>query len=100
MGTNKECIEQLEEGLHRMELGMADRLQHLEATLNRLSDVLLANQEPSNQANQQREGQEGGRLIVSSKTARLEFPKFSGDDPTEWFNRMNQFFAFQNTLKL
>jgi len=100
MGTNKECIEQLEEGLHRMELGMADRLQHLEATLNRLSDVLLANQEPPNQANLQREGQEGGRLIVSSKTARLEFPKFSRDDPTEWFNRVNQFFAFQNTLEL
>jgi len=53
MGTNKERIEQLEEGLHRMELGMADRLQHLEATLNRLSDVLLANQEPPNQANQE-----------------------------------------------
>jgi len=52
-----------------MKLGMADRLQHLEDTLNRLSNVLLANQEPPNQGNQQREGQEGGRLIVSSKTA-------------------------------
>ena len=100
MGTNKERIEQLEEGLHRMELGMADKLQHLEDTLNRLSDVLLANQEPPNQTNQQREGQEGGRLIVSSKTARLEFPRFSGDDPTEWFNRVNQFFSFQNTPEL
>ncbi|KAJ0040904.1 hypothetical protein Pint_28246 [Pistacia integerrima] len=47
MGTNKEHIEQLEvglgevqDGLHRMELGMADRLRHLEETLNRLSDVL------------------------------------------------------------
>jgi len=34
IGTNKERIEQLEEGLHRMELGMADRLQHLEDMLN------------------------------------------------------------------
>ncbi|KAF9676446.1 hypothetical protein SADUNF_Sadunf08G0002900 [Salix dunnii] len=59
MGTNKERIEQLEEGLHRMELGMADRLQHLEDMLNRLSDVLLANQEPANLGNQQREGPEG-----------------------------------------
>jgi len=82
MGTNKERIEQLEDGLHQMELGMADRLQHLEDTLNRFSDVLLANQEPPNQGNQQREGQEGGWLIVSSKTARLEFPRFLGDDPT------------------
>lgn len=60
MGTNKERIEQLKDGLHRMELGMADRLQHLEDTLNRLFDVLLANQEPPNQGDQQREGQEGG----------------------------------------
>ena len=51
MGTNKEQIEQLEDGLHRMELGMADRLQHLKDTLNWLSDVLLVNQEPSNQGN-------------------------------------------------
>jgi hypothetical protein len=60
MGTNKERIEQLEDGLHQMELGMADRLQYLEDTLNRFSDVLLANQEPPNQGNQQREGQERG----------------------------------------
>jgi hypothetical protein len=39
---------------------MADRLQYLEDTLNRFSDVLLANQEPPNQGNQQREGQERG----------------------------------------
>ncbi|XP_035549720.1 uncharacterized protein LOC118349417 [Juglans regia] len=104
MGTNKERIEHLEaglgevqEGLHRMELGMADRLRHVEETLNRLSDVLLANQEPPNQGIQNREGHNGGRLVVSSKTAKLEFPRFSGDDPTEWFNRVNQFFEFQNT---
>ena len=54
MGTNKECVEQLEDGLHRMELSMANRLQHLEETLNCLYDVLLANQEPSNHGNQHR----------------------------------------------
>ncbi|XP_042941551.1 uncharacterized protein LOC122288885 [Carya illinoinensis] len=104
MGTNKERIEQLEagldgvqEGLHRMELGMADRLRHVEETLNRLSDVLLANQENLIPGHHHREGNEGGRLVVSSKTAKLEFPRFSGDDPTEWFNRVNQFFEFQNT---
>ncbi|XP_035544588.1 uncharacterized protein LOC118347982 [Juglans regia] len=104
MGTNKERIEHLEaglgevqEGLHRMELGMADRLRHVEETLNRLSDVLLANQEPPNQGNPNREGHNGGQLVVSSKTAKLEFPRFSGDDPKEWVNRVNQFFEFQNT---
>ena len=106
MGTNKERIEQLEialgevqDGLHRMEIHMADRHRQMEETLNRLSDILLANQAPAIHGNQYREGHEGGRQIVSSKTAKLAFPKFSGDDPTEWFNRVNQFFEFQNTAK-
>lgn len=48
METNKERIEHLEVGLgeiqdelHRMELGMADRLWHVEETLNRIFNVLL-----------------------------------------------------------
>ena len=98
MGTNKERIEQLEEGLHRMELSMDDRLLQVEEYLNCLSDVLLAN--PGNPilgSITNREGNGGERLVVSSKTAKLEFPRFSGDDPTEWFNHVNQFFEFQNT---
>ena len=96
MGTNKERIEQLEVGLggvqdklDSMEQGMSDKLQHLEETINRLANVMLVNQEQPNPPNQPRDGQEGGRMVVSSKTARLEFPWFSGDDPTEWFNRVN-----------
>ena len=96
MGTNKERIEQLEVGrggvqdkLDSMEQGMSDKLQHLEETINRLANIMLVNQEQPNHHNQPRDGQEGGRMVVSSKTARLEFPWFSGDDPTEWFNRVN-----------
>ena len=87
----------VQEGLHMIELGMADRLRHVEETLNRLSDVLLATQENPTPINHYREGNEGGRLVVSSKIAKLEFPQFSGDDSTEWFNCVNQFFEFQNT---
>lgn len=29
--------------------------------------------------------------------ARLEFPKYSGEDPTEWLSRVAQFFEFQGT---
>ena len=29
--------------------------------------------------------------------AKLEFPKYYGADPTEWFNRVAQFFEFQDT---
>lgn len=82
---------------------MADRLRLMEETLNRLSEVLLAKSENPNpdnhhqEGNHHREGNDRGRLVVSSKTAKLEFPQFLGDDPTEWFNRVNQFFEFQNT---
>ncbi|KAA8519449.1 hypothetical protein F0562_013676 [Nyssa sinensis] len=94
MGTNKERIEHLEfglgavqEGLQRMEFGMNDKLHHLEEPLNRLLNVLLSNPKSSNHGNHHRENQDGGRQIVSSKSAKLKFPRFSGEDPTEWFNR-------------
>ena len=83
MGTNKERIEQLEDGLHRMELSMANRLCQVEENLNRLSDVLLEN--PGNPifgSITNREGNGGERLVVSSKTTKLNFPRFLGDDPT------------------
>ncbi|KAA8546583.1 hypothetical protein F0562_002678 [Nyssa sinensis] len=102
MGTNKERIEHLEfglgaiqEGLQRMEFGMNDKLHHFEEALNRLSNVLLSNPESSNHGNHHRENQDGGRQIVSSKSAKLEFPRFSRDDPTEWFNWVEQFFEYQ-----
>ena len=100
MGTNKERIEQLKDGLHRMELCIANRLRQVEENLNHLSDVLLENSgNPILGSITNREGNGGERLVVSSKTAKLEFPRFSGDDPTKWFNRVNQFFEFQNTPK-
>ena len=77
-----------------MELGMIDKLHHLEEALNILSNVLLANPESLNQGNYHRENQNGGWQIVSSKSAKLEFPRFFGDDPTEGFNRVEQFFDY------
>ena len=41
---------------------------------------------------------EGGRHIFSSKMAKLEFPRYSRDDPTEWFNQVDQFFEYQETV--
>ncbi|XP_061960644.1 uncharacterized protein LOC133681574 [Populus nigra] len=55
MGTNKECVEHLEialgevqDGLHRMELYMADRHRQWEETLNRLSDARFGSSECEN----------------------------------------------------
>lgn len=115
MATNKERIEYLEaglgevqDGMHQMELGMADKFKQLEMTLSRISDALFSNKDSTGHSTHEREGSsrhtkdesDGGRLVVSSKTAKLEFPKFSGEDPTEWFARVEQFFEFQKIAEV
>ena len=90
MATNKERIEALEAGLG----GVQDGIQRLEDTVNRLSEILLSTRESSNNYNNGREGfvrpqreeNDSSRQIFSSKMAKLEFPKYSGVDPTEWCN--------------
>lgn len=106
MTTNKERIDRMEAGLgevqdkmQRMELGMAN----IEATLSKLVDSInTTRNSPSvnnNAATSRpvREDTPGGRQQFQSKVAKLEFPRYSGDDPTEWFNRANQFFEYQDS---
>lgn len=95
MGTNKERIEHLESGLGVVQEG----LLRMEETLDRLSNMMITNQKHPNHGNHHREGNDGGWHIISAKTAKLEFPRFSGDDPTEWFNRVHQFFEYQGTAE-
>ena len=45
-----------------------------------------------------RKGSNGGQQIIS-KTVKLDFPRFVGDDPTEWFNRVEQFFEYLGTVE-
>ena len=85
MTTNKERIEALEAGLDGVHTGM----QRLEETISRLSEVMLANTESSNHntsgrgpSRTHREEFDGSCQNFSSKMARLEFPKYSGDNPT------------------
>jgi hypothetical protein len=116
MTTNKERIENLEAALgglqdnfNKMELGVTDKLQQLEAAISRISEVLLPRQEPNSSNVQERSGQafgarsrdttDGGRSMFSSKLAKLEFPKYFGTDPTEWLTRVDQFFEYQGTLE-
>ena len=118
MTTNKERIANLEaglgclqEGMDRMELGVTDKFHHLEETINRLSEALFSNKEgssrhnhPNNRDGHSRnnrednlDGLDGGRLVFSSKMAKLEFPRYSGNDPIEWLNRVAQFFEYLGT---
>jgi hypothetical protein len=55
--------------------------------------MLIANQGNPNHDNHHRKGSNGGQQIIS-KTAKLDFSRFVGDDPTEWFNRVEQFFEY------
>lgn len=82
----------------------------MEEVINKLSVALLSNKEASNSSTNDRSGlscnrreefketMEGGRLVFSSKLAKLEFPRYFGDNQTEWFNRVEQFFEYQGTL--
>ncbi|KAA8540776.1 hypothetical protein F0562_024305 [Nyssa sinensis] len=68
---------------------------------------MLSNRESSNHHHADREGfsrtdrddSEKGRQLFSSKMTKLEFPRFTGDGLTEWFNRVAQFFKYQDTAK-
>ena len=96
MATNKERIEQLEQGfrilqvnMQRMEMGMADKFQQLKVTMARLSDMLLlSNRDIPSHHNFSHEGssrnhKEGGdyNKPFSSKIEKLEFPKLL--EPTQ-----------------
>lgn len=77
---------------------MADKFLHLETTLNHLSDILLTTHE-NPLIHHPHDRHENEPLIVLSKSAKLKFSHFAGDDHIEWFSRIQQFFNFQNTLK-
>ena len=99
----------LQANLSRMELGVNDKLHQLENAISKISEVLSTRQDPTSSNVNERSGQssygrsrentEGRRPMFSSKLAKLEFPKYSGDDPTEWFTRVDQFFEYQGTLE-
>jgi hypothetical protein len=62
-----------------------------------MSEMLFSNKESTNQGTHEqdaysrshRDNNEGPRLVVSSKIAKLEFPRFSGGDLTKWFGRVD-----------
>jgi len=118
MTTNKEGIENLEvglgglqDGMSRLELNIVDRIHQMESNINKLTEVLLSNKEGSSSNTNDRsertrhnreeflEKIDGGRQMFSSKLAKLEFPIYSGNDPTEWFNIVDQFFEYQSTIE-
>ncbi|KAJ9176931.1 hypothetical protein P3X46_012192 [Hevea brasiliensis] len=105
MATNKERIENLEVGLrglqnsfNTMEKGVNDKLHHLEEAINKMTALLMTNSTTAS-SNDSHNQPEGNRSWFSSKLAKLEFPRFFGDDPMEWFTKVEQFFEYQGTTE-
>lgn len=116
MANNKERIENLEarlgglqDGMQQMEIGINQKLHQLEETINRMSEAFFSNKEesihninnhPSYSYKENTKEEVGGsRMIFSSKMAKLEFPRYTGDDPTKWFTKVSQFFEYQGTTE-
>ncbi|GJU79604.1 hypothetical protein Tco_1281969, partial [Tanacetum coccineum] len=98
MTSNKDRIENLEAalgqiqyGIAKMKIGFADKFQHFEDIVTKLSDVVLSGKGGDNY-------KQAGRSTFYSKLTKLEFKTYRVDeDPTEWFTKVDQFFEYQGT---
>lgn len=46
-----------------------------------------------------KERSEGTKALFSSQLVKLEIPKYSGDNPTVWFSRVEQFLSIKAPQK-
>ncbi|KAK9183557.1 hypothetical protein WN944_026710 [Citrus x changshan-huyou] len=98
MTTNKERIERIEADLgslqdkmEQMEVGINDKLQRLEESINKLVESNSATKgttscnsiENSGSTKPVREEREAGRHMPPTQITKLEFPRFADNDPTE-----------------
>ncbi|KAH9747312.1 hypothetical protein KPL70_004668 [Citrus sinensis] len=112
MTTNKERIERIEtelgemqDKMQRMELGVNDKLAHIEETLSKLVESFHTSKDAPSINNNiatsrpNREDKDGRRQQFQSRVAKLEFPRYAGNDPIEWFNHVDQFFEYQGSTE-
>nr|GEX04242.1 phospholipase-like protein [Tanacetum cinerariifolium] len=99
MASNTDQIENLEvalgqfqDGIAEMKIVFADKFQHLEDIVMKLSDAVLYGKGVDNY-------KQAGRSMFYSNLTKLEFPTYRGDeDPTEWFTKFDQFYKYQGTM--
>ena len=95
----------LQNEVQQLGLGMTDHMQRLEECLKALSDVVLSSKASQSSplvkqrhtSHFQPDVNESSCLNLPTLRTKIEFPRFAGDDPTEWFNRVAQYFDFQRT---
>ncbi|KAH9680798.1 hypothetical protein KPL71_026691 [Citrus sinensis] len=95
----------MQDKMQRMELGVNDKLAHIEETLSKLAKFFHKSKDAPSINNNialsrpNREDKDGRRQQFQSRVAKLEFPRYAGNDPIEWFNRVDQFFEYQGTRR-
>jgi hypothetical protein len=109
MASNEKRIEALkseltgvQDGMQWLKLGLTNKLHYLEKTINKLLKTFLSTREVSSNNNHGWDGSfhshleenDGNKQIFSSNMVKLAFLKYFREDPTEWLNRVTQFFEF------
>ena len=94
----------LQDKMNQMELGFTDKLHYLEEAFSKLPDSISTSRGTASKreniglSRPGREESERNRQQLPPRVAKLEFPHYAGNDPTEWFNRVSQFFEYQKTI--
>jgi hypothetical protein len=85
-----------------------EKMQNTEDSLNEIKNLLSrVNQFSEKSTNNTKEklstshgsptGDKSKQATLPLKHIKMDFPRFSRDNPTEWLNRVTQFFEYQGT---
>ncbi|KAA8524177.1 hypothetical protein F0562_010393 [Nyssa sinensis] len=120
MATKKERLDRLEFGLQEVRDGLMRsaaetretqaQMRGMEGQLKEVLDSLSgfhlswekSSQNYGEKGSTSRGGhnrEEGFHPHNHSQFTKMDFPKFSGDDPTKWLSRASQYFEFQETVE-
>ena len=91
MATHKKRLKALETNVNDIQEGMGKlfmELQRLSESLNSRGDVWQGSPCQSRENNHSGMEGEWGRVHSLQRKNRLEFPRYGGDDPTKWMNRL------------
>lgn len=123
--TNKERLDNLEAGLGMLQdefekftVGIDDRIRGMESSfqrtleenLGRMQELVASNREGGSSAprrsrepdtrhstpRQEETLHPFAPVRVNARHVKLEFPKFSSGDPTEWMSKAKQYFAYHD----
>lgn len=98
MTTNKDRIERLESELQELKVSVQN-VAGMEACIREIKDMLSKSHEKtssfgSKDANENVSFFGGSPSSSLPRPTKLEFPRYSGDDPTVWMDRVAQYFDY------